>query len=205
MTLKDRYYQKCVEISDINEHLPTLYRYADQCLHITECGVRSVVSSYAFGSALVSKPGARLIQVDIQSHSNIQHFQKECQAESLETIFHVMSDLDCPLEQTDLLFIDTWHVYGHLKRELNRWHSVVDKYIILHDTEIDGVRGETLRVGWDPVKQSKESGIPVEEICKGLQPAIDEFLTEHPEWKVHSKYTNNNGLTILSRSVEVFP
>lgn len=196
------YNELCKTPSDINEHLPTLYRYADKCIHVTECGVRSAVSSYAFGAALISKPGARLIQVDIEYNTNIQRFQKECIAEGLNSVFYEQSDLDCPLEQTDLLFIDTWHVYGHLKRELNRWHSVVNKYIILHDTEIDGIRGETLRVGWDPMAQSNKSGIPVDEICKGLQPAIDEFLKEHTEWKLHSRYTNNNGLSVLSRSVD---
>jgi hypothetical protein len=34
--------------SDINEHLPTLLRYAQECDHITEMGVRWVVSTYAF-------------------------------------------------------------------------------------------------------------------------------------------------------------
>ena len=192
----------CRQPSDINEHLPTLARYASECKTVTECGVRSAVSSYAFGSALVSKPGARLIQVDTKSHPNIQAFQNECLAEGLVSVFYEQSDLLCPLEQTDLLFIDTWHIYGHLKRELARWHPHVSKYIILHDTEIDGIRGETLRVGWNPVEQSKSSGIPIEDICRGLQPAIDEFLAEHPEWKVHVRYTNNNGLTILARSVE---
>jgi cephalosporin hydroxylase len=110
-----------------------------------------------------------------------------------------MSDLDCPIEETDLLFIDTWHIYGHLKRELSRWHPYVRKYIIMHDTLIDAVHGETIRCGWDAVQQSKESGIPVDEIRKGLKPAIHEFLTEHPEWIVDLEYVNNNGLTILRR------
>jgi hypothetical protein len=34
---------------------------------------------------------------------------------------------------------------------------------------------------------------------RGLWPAIDEFLKEHSEWKLEMRYTNNNGLTILSR------
>ena len=31
--------------------------------------------------------------------------------------------------ETDLLFIDTWHVYGHLKRELKAHEKKVNKYI----------------------------------------------------------------------------
>jgi len=56
-----------------------------------------------------------------------------------------------------------------------------------------------LRVGWDPIKQSKETGIPIEEITKGLWHAIEEFLVEHPEWKIKERFRNNNGLTILCR------
>jgi hypothetical protein len=202
MTIEQMFVEKCNQPSDINEHLPTLYRYALKCTSVTECGVRSVVSSYAFANALKSTPSAKLIQVDLKFHENIRKFQMECRQENLETIFHETSDLECPLEQTDLLFIDTWHIYGHLKRELKYWHSHVNKYIILHDTEVDGIRGETLRNGWDPIQQSKTSGIPVDEICRGLQPAIDEFLFEHPEWKLQEKFKNNNGLTVLARTIE---
>ena len=113
--------------------------------------------------------------------------------------FFEQSDLDCPLVNTDLLFIDTWHIYGHLKRELARWNESVNKFIILHDTTVDEWIGETVRVGWDALKQSRESGIPVEEIRKGLWPAVEEFLATNPEWKIELRLTNNNGLTVLSR------
>ena len=34
--------------SDINQHIPTLYNYSKECESIIECGVRSVISSWAF-------------------------------------------------------------------------------------------------------------------------------------------------------------
>ena len=185
--------------SDINEHLPTLKRYSDECSHITECGVRFVISSYAFALGLKNKPNNKLIQVDVIKYPQNNTFQAECQKEGINVVFYEQSDLVCPLEQTDLLFIDTWHIYGHLKRELTRWNTYVNKYIIMHDTTSDEIYGETIRVGWDPVKQSKETGIPIEEITKGLWPAIEEFLVEHPEWKIKERFRNNNGLTILHR------
>ena len=69
----------------------------------------------------------------------------------------------------------------------------------MHDTTVDEWHGETIRLGWDPVQQSKDTGIPVEEITKGLWPAVDEFLQSHPEWKIDLRLVNNNGLTILKR------
>ena len=41
MTLAESNYQKhCDRYSDIHEHLPTLYKYASECDHVTEMGVR---------------------------------------------------------------------------------------------------------------------------------------------------------------------
>ena len=42
--VKNRYTRLCATKSDINEHLPTLYRYATQCERIVELGIRGGVS-----------------------------------------------------------------------------------------------------------------------------------------------------------------
>jgi hypothetical protein len=193
----------CNTPSDINEHLPTLYKYASECSHITECGVRKALSSYAFAHALSSKKGTKHIMVDICDSDEIDIFLSECENENLETVFYKESDLTCPMEHTELLFIDTWHVYGHLKRELNRWHTYASKYIILHDTTVDGDIGESVRMSWmhNIEEESIESGLTEEEIKRGLWPAVEEFLVDHPEWILKERYTNNNGLTILMRKV----
>jgi hypothetical protein len=198
-TIGQNYTVRCNTDSDINEHLPTLKKYAEECTHITECGVRSVVSSYAFARGLLGKPNTRLIQVDLDYVPQISVFQYQCKKYGVQTLFHKMSDLDCPMEETELLFIDTWHIYGHLKRELARWNSHVSKYIILHDTTVDEWKGETIRCNWNAEEQSRLSGIPVEEITKGLWPAVEEFLEDHPEWILHERFVNNNGLTVIKR------
>lgn len=197
--IDEKYIERCSNYSDINEHLPTLARYASECSHITECGVRCAVSSYAFAHALKNKKNNKIIQVDIESNENIDLFKSECANENVNVTFYKQSSLECPIEQTDLLFIDTWHVYGQLKRELERWNTSVSKYIIMHDTTVDEWAGETIRLKWNPKEQSQQSGIPIYEITKGLWPAIREFLESHPEWKLRERYSNNNGLTILER------
>lgn len=197
--LQAKYEERCRQHSDIHEHLPTLHEYASRVNHVTECGVRSVVSSYAFGAALRNKSPNRLVQVDLDTNRNVVQFGEECAREGVDCVFYQQSDLVCPIEDTDLLFIDTWHIYGHLKRELARWHGHVRQYILMHDTTVDEWQGETIRCRWNAQKQSEESGIPVEEITKGLWPAIAEFLEAHPEWVLEKRYTNNNGLTILKR------
>ena len=193
MSINERFLQLCRTPLDINEHLPTLKYFASLGTSVVECGVREVVSSYAFASGL--PPHGTLTMIDPYKSANIDTF---LQLEPRASFIHA-SDLDCPLVETDLLFIDTWHIYGQLKRELARWHGSVRKFIILHDTEVDGIRGETIRNGWNANTQSTESGIPVEEINRGLLPAVHEFLEAHSEWKMVAQYFNNNGLTILSR------
>jgi hypothetical protein len=180
--------------SHINEHLPILRELAKECNHVTEMGVHEGISTRAFLCENVV-----LRCYDITHYPEITNLINIAK-ESGKDIEYVKDDvLDITIDETDLLFIDTWHVYGQLKRELARWNSSVAKYIIMHDTTIDEWKGETLRVGWDPVKQSAQYGIPVEEITKGLWPAIEEFLAAHPEWKLRERYTNNNGLTVLER------
>ena len=187
--------------SDINAHLPTLADYAMKCTHITEAGVRSIVSSYAFAVGLRGKPDNKLIQIDLVKSRKVDGFIAECKSEGVNVTFYEQSDLECPIETTELFFIDTWHVYGHLKRELARWNSSVSKYIIMHDTTIDARVGESIRRRLNTAEQSKQTGIPEEEIRKGLWPAIEEFLAEHPEWKLEHRYKHCNGLTILKRVV----
>jgi len=194
------YLASCKRPSDINEHLPTLSKYASECTHTTECGVRGATSSYALGNGIRGKEGARMVLVDLVECDEIEYFLDICEIENINAIFYKESDLTCPLEETELLFIDTWHVYGHLKRELSRWHSYAKKYIVLHDTTVDGEYGESIRLGLNIQEQSKESGIPVGEIEKGLWPAVEEFLREHPEWILKERFTNNNGLTVLARA-----
>lgn len=99
----------------------------------------------------------------------------------------------------DITFIDTWHVYGQLKRELEKFSKITNKYIIMHDTTVDEIYGETIRTELNANKQSEETGIPLDEINKGLWPAVTEFVDMNKEWYIKERFTNCNGLTILAR------
>ena len=70
----------------------------------------------------------------------------------------MINDLDLNInENYDLTFIDTWHVYGQLKRELDKFSKITNKYIIMHDTTVDELLGESIRCNMDAKKQSEES------------------------------------------------
>ena len=209
-TLDEKYKQVCDTPSDINEHLPTLYMYTQECTSILELGVRSAVSTFAFIKGLADNESTlhkQLICCDtnrITDPQNVTLINNFTTQYNIDYKFLLKNDLHInipnEISQVDLTFIDTWHVYGHLKRELAKFAPITRKYIIMHDTELDKERGETIRSGWNANHQSKDSGIPVEEILRGLEPAIEEFLQLNPEWSRYETFTNNNGLTILKRN-----
>ena len=190
---------------DIMEHLPTLYRYAKECDSVFETGVRGCVSSWAFLYGLLDKDNKStnkkclfLNDIDACDINELLHVSK--QFDNIDVTYEWKNNLLLDFKQKyDITFIDTWHVYGQLKRELRKFSKITNKYIIMHDTTVDGIKGETIRNGWDANKQSVQTGIPVHEIRKGLIYAIKEFLHNNPEWYIKEVFTNNNGLTILAR------
>ena len=177
--------------SDINEHIPTLLEYASECDTITEMGVRAITSTWAFLGAAPK----RLISYDMEdpSHygSNIQTVYDVAKQYGLNFSFTKADVLKIDIEETDLLFLDTWHAYDQLKAELERHSSRAKKYIVMHDTTSYEYRDEPL-TSENTFEGEKSSG-------KGLWPAITEFLESNNEWELHKRYTNNNGLTILKR------
>ena len=87
--------------------------------------------------------------------------------------------LDVEIEPTDLLFIDSYHTYEQLNRELELHSNKVRQFLAFHNTEAFGNIGED---GSRP----------------GLQQAIDEFI-DSSEWELFAEFKNNNGLTVLSK------
>ena len=190
--------------SDINEHLETLFDYATNCESVLELGVRGCVSSYAFAYGLLNnnKSNKHLMMNDL-TECDIKQLLHYAKKTDLNIKYKWINDLELEVKHNyDLVFIDTYHIYGQLKRELNKFASITNKYIIMHDTEVDKINGECLRNNWIPEQMAYITGIPVEEHKLGLQKAIDEFLLNNPEWKIKKIYDNNNGLTILQKGKE---
>jgi hypothetical protein len=193
----------CRFSSDINEHMETLAKYASECSSIAELGVRECISTWAFIYGLKHNQQSKkiLYSVDILDVPDIGYVIEEAKTNNVDMTFHKESSLDVSLPtEIDMVFIDTWHIYAQLKRELARYAPITKKYIIMHDTEVDKVSGEAVRLGCDIEQLSAESGFPSDEITKGLGPAIVEFMRENSNtWRFKEHFSNNNGLTILER------
>jgi len=173
-TLEEAYQFTVEHARDIREHCPTLVDYAKQCRHVTEMGTRWGASTLAF---LYAQP-EHLVCYDWKKHANVNRIAKL--AGNTNFTFHESSTLEVEIEPTDLLFLDTLHTYTQLKAELNLHSDKAKKYIIMHDTVKFGKKGQR-------------------EGERGLEPAWTEFLKTSDCWELHEHYTNNNGLTILSR------
>lgn len=179
--LEKIYEEKVKKSSDINEHLPTLKKYAEECDCIVEMGIRTIVSTWAF---LMGKP-KKIVSIDYKHPEEYQSFdlpivEEIAKENNIEFNFILSDSRTVEIPMCDLLFIDTLHTYNQIKEELKIHSSKVKKYIIFHDTETFRIYGET----------SGESGI---------WSAIEEFLSENLEWSIHEVYTNNNGLTIIKK------
>lgn len=185
MTIVDDIYdQKCSDPSDINELLPTLKKYASQCEHITEMGVRGIVSTWAF---LAGRPKF-LISYDIRNPADWGGKVEEVRlaGEEIGTVFefHLKDVLQIEIDETDLLFIDTKHTTEQMEQELKLHANKVRKYLIFHDTTLNAFRDEGT--------QTEGRG--------GIWPPIEQFLKDNSNWSILEKIEYNNGLTVLVRN-----
>lgn len=187
--------------SQMRNYIRVLEKYAKGCEHITEMGVAVVCSAWAWLSA---KP-KRLVLVDIDDKCPVGEITEVAKKIGVDFEF-IVGDTNhgvtssllgltpfnsnythngAPVpyyncEPTDILFIDTYHRYESLKKELELHADKAKKYIILHDTVAFTPNGE----GGD---------------TKGLLPAVEEFLAANPHWVTDQHISDWPGLYIMKR------
>ena len=198
MTIEQKYIEMCGRASDINEHLPTLKRYAEECEHVTEMGVCRVNSTWAF---LAAHP-LRMISYDFMLVDQIQEPLRMAKEEGwTDFVFKHEDVLSADIEETDLLFVDTFHHYLQLKKELDLHSPVVRKYIIFHDTTLFEFQNEYLHddAAREFRRLGKDRAIYDNHPTQGIWPAISDFLNDNNNWRLKERFTNNNGLTVIER------
>ncbi len=202
--LKEYFYQLVEYPTDINEHLFTLLDYAKHSDRVCELGARSGISTAALAVGLLRDQAYKrqLISVDIEDCSAVPAI-KLARSCGLDMSFIQGDSVAVDLPEVDLLFIDSWHCYGHLKRELVKHHHAARRWIIMHDTEVYARTSDSVRMKSDLITLSEQSGYPIEEIYKGLSFAVSEFLQETPVWEVERVHNHNHGLTVLRRHAAI--
>lgn len=81
--------------------------------------------------------------------------------------------LKCNINTTDLLYIDTVHIYSHLVQELKRHGHMVRKYIVFHDTAAQ----------------------------EELKKAVEEYIERNSEWSIIIDCKINVGFMTIKRNI----
>ena len=129
MTLEELYETACAEPSDINEHLPTLRKYAEQSKVVLELGTRYGTSTTAL---LAGQPNV-LWSIDVNKCEN-QTLRDAMGKTSLQFIQSDSLEWNTDGFRYDTLFIDTDHTFEQVTAELAKYSPRVEGWIILHDT-----------------------------------------------------------------------
>ena len=174
------------------EHVLTFFSIALQMKtkKILELGVRDGGSSYPF--LVASKVlGGHVTSVDINSDvwrppEDLAQYQTFIQSDAIDFLIN-------NTEKYDLIYVDDWHSYPHVKRELEEIDRVSDEntIILLHD-----LMGNSEPNYWSPIDydENGEWGLG------GPYRAVEELDKEKWEWMT---IPTNHGLTILRKKGKV--
>jgi hypothetical protein len=200
MAVSEKYLAEAVNAKgDLYEHLYTIKKYAEKCEHITELGVRWVISTWAL---LAAKPKTlnsfdliHYVYHGVPANKIIDAAQEQ----GTEFNFYEENVLTTDkIGPTDLLFIDTLHSYKQVKLELELHARKVRKYIIITNAVTYGSQNE------GPVQHDKLTGEALHlyknlQDKQGVMTAVKEFLDDNTDWRVKEFFKNCNGLCVLER------
>lgn len=166
--------------SDFNEHMQTLKDLASKvevCVELS-AWLKPALLSMAAGhpKKLVSVcPGVKPEWGQLSQLLQDKTEFVTIQKDSLNTE---------PFEH-DLLFHDTRHSAAYILQDLNRWGPLCRRWIVLHTSMTFGEKGD-------------DHG-------PGVLPAVETWITQHPEWVIKFHHPNNHGLICLTKDPKEYP
>lgn len=174
-TIESYYTINKITTNDAAAVMPVLRKYSEECRHVTEMGLRGVVTTWAI---LAAKPD-KVVCIDWDNLECPINRNKLKEAEDLAKKEDILFEFICAdttdmvIENTDLLFIDTWHTYEQLILELLMHSGNVNKYIICHDTS--------------------------DIVFPGMVTAIEHFLLLNKNWELLEKSDEFPGHTVIRK------
>ena len=174
------YYQKST--ADVGEHFAKLRELAAKCEHVTDLSTNDGCCI----ALLAGKPKTLRgynTKTDGAGFWKAEQLGKKLGIKVL--ISHEPLD-SIVIDETDMLFYDPpYHSAKELLADLERHAGRVRRFIVVHDTEVFGVKGA--------------DGSP------GLKLGLIHFMHRHREWSVVHNATHQHGLMVLSRNQEDKP
>lgn len=174
------------------EHVLTFFSIALQirAKNILELGTRDGGSTFPLLCAS-KKLNGKLTSVDIINHpislpDDLKPYWNFVESDSI-------TYLNNTKEKYDLIYIDDWHAYEHVKKELELIENLIDEksIVLLHDT-----MGNVEPNYWKPLSAPHYN----EWSNGGVYRALEELNKDKWEW---STIPINHGLTILRKKGKV--
>lgn len=162
---------------DLDQHMPKIRELAEKCEHVTDISHRrqSLIAIAAAQPEFIVSYNTQAFSAELQNLSQMVPLQLDSRT----------SDKIVRIDETDMLFIDSFHTAEALGRELEEFGTKARRFIVMHDTHIYGNKGE-------------DGGM-------GLMAAISKFVYDHPDWFVAYHTAEQYGLTVLGRLEEDRP
>lgn len=158
--------------SDICYHMPVLLEMGAKHQKVLEIGVRAGAS---FSALLLLSKGI-VTGVDLKVYDELKHLIKLATDANRQVRFVQSDSLKyTPVQNVDVLHIDTRHDYDQLSEELARYTPHVDGFICMHDTATFWEVGETT--------------------SRGLKYAVEPWAKNSGWVMVYQTHTNN-GFTV---------
>jgi hypothetical protein len=163
-----------------NKQLYTLLRFACACDHVTSLNFNNYDSATVFLAAKCQSIRVRsLAVIDEKTKVNYESIAKE-----VEVDLEFLPVVDV-IEPTDLLYIDTPAEGNFRASELTKYSAQVKKYILLPNTEINGLTpSNTIKLA--------DNQTPI-----GLVFGINHFLQTNDDWFILEHDDVGPGMTVL--------
>jgi hypothetical protein len=202
--LQKNYDVVCAKQNDLTPYATVLHYMANHVSSVTEMGIGpkeyGLNSTWAllYGLHTSSNTNKKYTAYDYEDNpvnDNIYYAKKLAENLNINFNFIIGDTGEVSIENSDLLFIDTDHTYQHLMKELTLHSPKINKYILIHDTS--GKYGH-----WEdwPYDHDRRGLLRTQPYKYGLWPCCVDFLEEHKEWKLLTRYEENSGLTIFERN-----
>jgi hypothetical protein len=181
-SLRDIYEYYAKQEGDFSSHFPAIEALAKHCDHVTDLGNRD----YDLAALAGGEP-KRIVSYSMVQQSAIfwrlEALAKE--KKDFSVLIRHTDSLECNIEETDLLFIKTYHTAERLRAELARHADKVRRYIVIPTSETFGRRAA--------------DGKP------GMKIALIDFMHKNREWSVIYNNPEQHGLMVLSKNPDDKP
>uniref|UniRef100_A0A6C0AGF3 Uncharacterized protein n=1 Tax=viral metagenome TaxID=1070528 RepID=A0A6C0AGF3_9ZZZZ len=199
--------------SHVNEHLSTIREYCFECNSVLELSISaynlSIFWTCVLGMAQIDEntkyTGIFSVAPPEKDAFDARILAKEHNVDlnivTGDTKIEMEINLNSIDLNYDLVIVNSWFTYCHVKYNLNKFGKLSNKYIIVCATKTQEHENHSLYLDgtFGPKGDFSEFPVEYDRTKTGTAHAISEFLQENPQWKIKEVFEHNWGMTILQK------